>query len=99
VRRIAAASRGPDGEAAVTVHVQQLRPSQGIAAGELLAASHHEYPAFRHLFPDSAVRRRVLRPFMAAAARDAARLGHSVLARDDEAGAAGEVSAGTAEEC
>jgi ribosomal protein S18 acetylase RimI-like enzyme len=68
----------------VTVYVEQLRPAQAAAAGNLLAASHHDYPAFRYLFPDPAVRGRVLRPFMAATARDAARMGHSVLARDDK---------------
>jgi ribosomal protein S18 acetylase RimI-like enzyme len=68
----------------VTAQVEHLRPGQAALAGELLAASHHDYPAFRHLFPDPETRRRVLRPFMAAAARDAARLEHSVLARDAE---------------
>jgi ribosomal protein S18 acetylase RimI-like enzyme len=68
----------------VTVTVESLRPRDAGEAGATLAASHHEYPGFRYLFPDPRVRRRVLRPFMAGAARDAARLGQSQLARDEE---------------
>jgi ribosomal protein S18 acetylase RimI-like enzyme len=64
--------------------VEVLRPNEAAAAGALLAASHHEYPGFRYLFPDPAVRRRVLQPFMTGAARDAARLGQSQLARDED---------------
>lgn len=51
--------------------------------GELLAASHADYPALRHAFPNPAVRARVLRTFLTATARDAARQGGALLARDE----------------
>lgn len=60
-----------------------LRPDDAAQAGELLATSHDEYPAFRHLFPDPVQRRRALRPFMATTARDAALFGRCFVARDD----------------
>lgn len=41
------------------------------AAGEALAASHAEYPAFRHVFPDPRRRARALRPFFTATVADA----------------------------
>jgi ribosomal protein S18 acetylase RimI-like enzyme len=47
------------------------------AAGALLAASHGEYPAFRALAPDPAVRRRMLLPFQTAAVRDVVMNGHA----------------------
>jgi GNAT superfamily N-acetyltransferase len=49
-------------------------------AGRVLAASHAQYPAFCHLFPDERQRHRVLRSFMAATARDAARYGRCYAA-------------------
>jgi ribosomal protein S18 acetylase RimI-like enzyme len=51
-------------------------------AARILVASHAEYPAFRHLINDPAGRRRALRPFMLAAARDAARHGRCDVAFD-----------------
>ena len=51
------------------------------AAASVLCRSHAEYPAFRHLFPDPVRRRRVLRPFLTATARDAARHGRLDVAR------------------
>lgn len=45
------------------------------AAGEVFAGSHAEYPPFRHLFPDPAVRSRVLRRFFTATVRDALQFG------------------------
>ena len=54
------------------------------AAGALLAASHHNYPAFRVDFPDSRVRHRILVPFQTAAARDAALYGSMVGAYLDD---------------
>jgi len=51
-------------------------------AARVLVASHAEYPAFRHLITDPARRRRALRPFMLAAARDAARHGRCDVAFD-----------------
>ena len=65
-----------------TVGVSPLPPARARQAGDLLAASHADYPGFRHLFPDPVRRRRVLRPFMAAAARDAATHGHALVAGD-----------------
>ncbi|MGH8776484.1 MAG: GNAT family N-acetyltransferase [Jiangellaceae bacterium] len=70
------------------VHVGRLHPSRAPDAGELIAAGHGEYPGFRHVFPDPAVRRRVLRPLMVATARDAAVHGHA-LAADDGGGLLG----------
>jgi ribosomal protein S18 acetylase RimI-like enzyme len=54
------------------VRIDALRADLASEAGVLLAASHANYPSFRHLFPDPPRRCRVLRPFMSAAARDAA---------------------------
>jgi ribosomal protein S18 acetylase RimI-like enzyme len=65
------------------VTVDPLLVGDARVAGGLLAASHGEYPAFRLLFPDPAMRARVLRPFMASAARDAARYGRPLAARVD----------------
>jgi len=65
------------------VEVSPLLVGDATAAGRLLAASHGEYPAFRQLFPDPAVRVRVLRPFLTTAARDTARNGHGLVARVD----------------
>lgn len=48
----------------------------------MLAASHAEYPAFRHLFPAQPQRQRVLGPFMTATARDAARYGRCCVATE-----------------
>jgi ribosomal protein S18 acetylase RimI-like enzyme len=42
------------------------------SAGAVLAASHHDYPAFRFQIPDPQVRNRFLLPFLTAAARDVA---------------------------
>jgi ribosomal protein S18 acetylase RimI-like enzyme len=67
-----------------TVHVQLLGPAEAHRAGPLLTASHGAYPSFIHLYPDAATRARALRPFMAAAARDAARFGRCYAATDEE---------------
>jgi ribosomal protein S18 acetylase RimI-like enzyme len=56
-------------------------PAAAAAAAQVLCRSHAEYPAFRLLFPDPVRRRRVLRPFLAATARDAARHGRLDVAR------------------
>lgn len=61
---------------------QAVEESSG-RAGRLLADSHAEYPAFRHLFPDHAQRRRVLPPFMTAAVRDTIRYGRCYLVGED----------------
>ena len=65
------------------VSVVALTAAAAPAAGRLLAASHAQYPAFRHLYPDPTVRRRVLYSFMVAAARDTARHGHGLGAHRD----------------
>jgi GNAT superfamily N-acetyltransferase len=61
-----------------------LSADNAAAAGALLAASHHNYPAFRVDFPDSRVRHRILVPFQTAAARDAALYGSMVGAYLDD---------------
>jgi GNAT superfamily N-acetyltransferase len=48
-----------------------LRRGQERPAAAALAASHADYPAFRHVFPDPAQRRRALPPFFATTIRDA----------------------------
>jgi GNAT superfamily N-acetyltransferase len=65
-----------------TFRIERLSPADADAAGLVMAASHADYPGFRHIFPDPDVRRRVLRPFMTATARDAALHGHPLVARD-----------------
>ena len=65
------------------MQIAPLSPKQAAQAGRVLAASHADYPSFRYLFPDAAVRCGVLRIFMVAAARDAARYGHALVAHDD----------------
>jgi hypothetical protein len=52
--------------------VRPLSTDDAAAAGAVLSASHHNYPAFRVEFPDPRVRHRVLLPFQTAAARDGA---------------------------
>jgi ribosomal protein S18 acetylase RimI-like enzyme len=73
-----------------TLRIEMADPAEAAAAAQVLYRSHAEYPAFRHLFPDRAQRLRVLRPFLAATARDAARHGRLDVARigDRIAGAA-----------
>lgn len=63
-------------------HEAGRRPVVGVlptglewAAADVLAASHADYPSFRHVFPDRVRRRRALRPFFAATVRDAMRCG------------------------
>jgi ribosomal protein S18 acetylase RimI-like enzyme len=52
--------------------VEPLGADDASAAGAVLAASHHDYPAFRLQIPDPQVRNRFLLPFLTAAARDVA---------------------------
>jgi GNAT superfamily N-acetyltransferase len=73
--------RGSTGE----VWIERLYPDGAREAGDVIAASHADYPGFRHVFPDAATRRRVLRPFMVATARDAAAHGYALVARSDDA--------------
>jgi ribosomal protein S18 acetylase RimI-like enzyme len=49
----------------------RLRRGQHRQAADTLVASHANYPAFRHVFPDPRRRTRALRPFFAATVRDA----------------------------
>lgn len=65
------------------VRIGAISPGLASEAGDLLAASHADYPSFTHLFPDPSRRRRVLRPFMSAAARDAALHARAIAAYDD----------------
>jgi ribosomal protein S18 acetylase RimI-like enzyme len=66
------------------VQIDLLSANDAAAAGALLTASHGHYPAFRAVFPDPRIRRRVLGPFQTAAARDAARHGSAVGAFLDD---------------
>jgi GNAT superfamily N-acetyltransferase len=66
------------------LRVGPLNTANARAAGELLTASHGDYPAFRLEFPDPNVRRRVLLPFQTAAVRDAARNGIAIGAFLDD---------------
>jgi ribosomal protein S18 acetylase RimI-like enzyme len=59
-----------------------LRRGQHRQAADVLVASHANYPAFRHVFPDSRRRPRALRPFFEATLRDAIPFG-SVYADTD----------------
>lgn len=65
------------------VSINKLSADRASEAGNLLAASHADYPVFRHLLPNPAVRKRVLRRFMGAAARDAAIHAHALMALVD----------------
>jgi ribosomal protein S18 acetylase RimI-like enzyme len=65
------------------VRIDALSPDLDSVAGDLLAASHADYPSFKHLFPDRPRRRRVLRPFMSAAALDAVLHARAMTAYDD----------------
>lgn len=62
------------------VRFEPLRRADSRAAGDLLAASHAEYPAFRHVYPAPGVRRRALVPFMTVSAADAAAFDASTAA-------------------
>ncbi|WNV74274.1 N-acetyltransferase [Geodermatophilus sp. DSM 44513] len=64
--------------------VRPLHQSEVAAATAVLSASHADYPAFRHLWPDPAVRRRALLPFLRASLADAAALGGSSIAGDGD---------------
>ena len=55
--------------------VTVLRPGQEQAAAAALVASHAQYPAFRHVFPDPIGRQRALLPFFTATVRDAVPFG------------------------
>ena len=63
------------------VQVSRLSPQQAAEAGMVIAASHADYPGFRHVFPNEQTRHRALAPFMVATARDAAKHGHGLIAR------------------
>jgi ribosomal protein S18 acetylase RimI-like enzyme len=65
-----------------TARIDPLRHADVRAAGVLLSVSHGEYPAFRHVYPASDVRRRALVPFMTISAADAAPFAASTVARD-----------------
>jgi hypothetical protein len=55
---------------------------------DVLVASHADYPAFRHIFPDPRRRLRALRPFFAATLRDAIPFGSAYAGTDASAMAA-----------
>ncbi|RBY77605.1 GNAT family N-acetyltransferase [Geodermatophilus sp. TF02-6] len=62
--------------------VGPLGPADVDAAVAVLAASHADYPAFRHVWPRPQVRARALRPFLRASVADAAALSASTVGRD-----------------
>ncbi|HEX6232872.1 MAG TPA: GNAT family N-acetyltransferase [Jiangellaceae bacterium] len=66
-----------------SVHVTRLRLQHVAEAGAVIAASHADYPAFRHVFPKPESRHRALVPFMVATTRDAAAHGHGLVAESD----------------
>jgi hypothetical protein len=66
------------------LRVEPLSTDDAAAAGAVLSASHHNYPAFRVEFPDPRVRHRVLLPFQIAAARDGAVYGSLLGASLDD---------------
>ena len=65
------------------MRVGRLSPQQAPEAGMVIAASHADYPGFRHVFPNDEARHRALGPFMVATARDAAAHGHGLIAHSD----------------
>jgi GNAT superfamily N-acetyltransferase len=62
--------------------MEALAVRQAWLAADVLADSHAAYPAFAAVFPQPRRRARALAPFLTATARDAARAGHCVVARD-----------------
>jgi GNAT superfamily N-acetyltransferase len=72
----------------VTARIEPLRVADAASVGWLLASSYGEDPAYRSIWPKSRVRARALRALFTACARDAARCGGAVLAKD-AAGAVG----------
>jgi GNAT superfamily N-acetyltransferase len=66
----------------MTARIEPLRGQDARTVGWLLAASYGADPAFESLWPDSGVRARVLRALLTASAKDAARCGGAVLAKD-----------------
>jgi GNAT superfamily N-acetyltransferase len=58
-----------------SMQVVPMRPAQVAAVGEVVAGSHADDPAFRHLYPDPVRRGKVLRAFFTATARDALAFG------------------------
>ncbi|MGH2561910.1 MAG: GNAT family N-acetyltransferase [Thermomicrobiales bacterium] len=57
--------------AAASIRIALARPEHVSSVGKVLAASHADYPSFRHVFPDPTRRAAVLRTFFTGVARDA----------------------------
>jgi ribosomal protein S18 acetylase RimI-like enzyme len=64
--------------------IRPLAADEAPMVGDVIADSHGDYPAFTHLFPDPAQRRRVLRRLMTGAARDASAFGAVTVAVQGE---------------
>jgi ribosomal protein S18 acetylase RimI-like enzyme len=64
------------------IETAAVRPGEEEEAASALCASHADYPAFRHVFPDPARRERALRPFFTATVRDAVPFGSVYVARE-----------------
>jgi ribosomal protein S18 acetylase RimI-like enzyme len=66
---------------ATRINIRRITLGDAWEAGDVLSRSHADYPAFRHFFPDTRRRRRVIGALMTAAAEDVARRGDGYLAR------------------
>jgi GNAT superfamily N-acetyltransferase len=66
----------------MTARIEPLRDQNSAAVGRLLAASHHDYPAYQALWPNPMTRARVLGTYLTAVARDTASWGGAVLAKE-----------------
>ncbi len=75
---------GPPPTGRGDIVIEELAVRQASRAADVLADSHADYPAFVAVFPRPKRRARALAPFLAVTARDAARVGHCVVARDDD---------------
>jgi GNAT superfamily N-acetyltransferase len=66
----------------MTARIEPLLVRNAAAVGRLLAASHLNCPAYQVLWPNSTTRARALTTYLTTIARDAARCGGAVLAKD-----------------
>ena len=66
----------------MTARIEPLRGEDAETVGWLLATSYAGEPAYQAIWPDAGVRARVLRALLTAIAKDAARRGGAVLAKD-----------------
>jgi ribosomal protein S18 acetylase RimI-like enzyme len=83
-------SSGDETPPAASVAIVPMSADRLAAAGELLASSYAEYPAWRYVFPDRRQRERALGVFFAATVRDALPFGavDAAIANDQVLGTA-----------